>query len=71
VWNIAFWSSPRVEGSAPALPRLMVAATAVLVLLGTGLTVISGPLYSVTAETAGQLLDRQGYVQAVFDGVTP
>jgi multicomponent Na+:H+ antiporter subunit D len=71
VWNIAFWSSPRVEGSAPALPRLMVAATAVLVLLGTGLTVISGPLYSVTAETAGQLLDRQGYVQAVFDGVAP
>ncbi|HET6531434.1 MAG TPA: Na+/H+ antiporter subunit D [Actinoplanes sp.] len=71
VWNIAFWSSPRVEGSAPALPRLMVGATAVLVLLGTGLTVISGPLYSVTAETAGQLLDRQRYVQAVFDGATP
>jgi multicomponent Na+:H+ antiporter subunit D len=73
VWNIAFWSRPRAEPppTAPVLPKLMVAATAMLVLAGTGLTVVSGPLYAVTTETAVELLDRQRYVRAVFGGETP
>jgi multicomponent Na+:H+ antiporter subunit D len=73
VWNIAFWSRPRVEtrSTAPVLPKLMVVATAVLVLLGTGLTVVSGPLYAVTTETAAELLDRQLYVRAVFGEEMP
>jgi multicomponent Na+:H+ antiporter subunit D len=43
----------------------------VLVLLGTGLTVVSGPLYAVTTEAAAELLDRQRYVRAVFGEATP
>ena len=53
--------TPPVETRRPpagVLPRLMVASTLALVVLGTGLTVIAGPLFDVTAEAAAELLDR-------------
>jgi multicomponent Na+:H+ antiporter subunit D len=78
VWNLAFWRTPRVEtpeddGVVPGrgLPRLMVGATLALVVLGTGLTVVSGPLFDVTSQAATELLDREPYVRAVFPGVAP
>ena len=54
----------------PVLPSLMVAATLVLVVLGVGLTVVAGPLFHFSSDTAATLLERQPYVRAVFpDGV--
>jgi multicomponent Na+:H+ antiporter subunit D len=49
----------------------MVGATLALVVLGTGLTVVSGPLYDVTTQAATELREREPYVRAVFPGVTP
>jgi multicomponent Na+:H+ antiporter subunit D len=73
VWNLAFWGTPRVEpttGDSPApnpvLPRLMVGSTLALVVLGTGLTVVAGPLSDLTARAAAELRDRAPYVQAVL-----
>ncbi|MCA2218864.1 Na+/H+ antiporter subunit D [Jidongwangia harbinensis] len=77
VWNLAFWSSPRAGTSARTaargrvLPRLMVGSTLALVLLGTGLTVVAGPLFDVTTRAATELLDREPYVRAVFAEESP
>jgi multicomponent Na+:H+ antiporter subunit D len=78
VWNLAFWRTPRVETPAVddavpvrVLPRLMVGSTLALVVLGTGLTVVSGPLFDVTTRAAAELLDREPYVHAVFPEESP
>ncbi|WP_250032807.1 Na+/H+ antiporter subunit D [Paractinoplanes maris] len=78
VWNLAFWRTPRPEtvaadgaASVRVLPRLMVGATLALVVLGTGLTVVSGPLFDVTGQAAQELLDREPYIQAVFPEEAP
>ncbi|MEQ4303139.1 Na+/H+ antiporter subunit D [Plantactinospora sp. B6F1] len=73
VWSLAFWRPPRLadpEASA-RLPRLMVGATTVLVLLGVGLTVAAGPLFAVSAQAADDLRERAPYVRAVFPGGPP
>jgi multicomponent Na+:H+ antiporter subunit D len=49
----------------------MVGSTCALVLLGTGLTVVSGPLFDVTSRAATELRDREPYVRAVFAEETP
>ncbi|SNY68944.1 Na+/H+ antiporter subunit D [Paractinoplanes atraurantiacus] len=69
VWNLAFWRVP--PASAPArspLPPLMVGSTLALVVLGVGLTVVAGPLFEIGDQAAGGLLERSGYVEAVFGG---
>jgi multicomponent Na+:H+ antiporter subunit D len=79
VWNLAFWSTPQPptpldDDDAVAgreLPRLMVGSTLALVVLGTGLTLVSGPLYQLTSAAAAELLDRAPYVQAVFAEESP
>jgi len=55
----------------PVLPPLMVASTLALVVLGVGLTVVAGPLFDVSADSATQLLERQPYVRAVFPDGAP
>ncbi|WP_222192678.1 Na+/H+ antiporter subunit D [Modestobacter italicus] len=57
------------EDRAPSLqplPGVMTAATAVMVALTVGLTVIAGPLYGMTDRAAGDLLDRTPYIEAVY-----
>jgi multicomponent Na+:H+ antiporter subunit D len=78
VWNLAFWRTPREQEPAAAspvtgrvLPRLMVGATLALVVLGNGLTVVSGPLFDVTSRAAAELRDREPYVRAVFGEESP
>ncbi|MET7970726.1 Na+/H+ antiporter subunit D [Micromonospora sp. NPDC005305] len=68
VWNIAFWRAPRLVTAGPPvrLPRLMVGATAALVLLGLVLTLAAGPLFRVTADAATDLRQRTPYVRAVL-----
>jgi multicomponent Na+:H+ antiporter subunit D len=48
------------------LPRVMVGATAAMVVVTVGLTVLAGPLYGVAERAAEDLLDRTPYVSAVF-----
>jgi multicomponent Na+:H+ antiporter subunit D len=78
VWNLAFWRTPPAQipaggavVTAQVLPRLMVGSTLALVILGTGLTVVSGPLFDVTSRAAGELRDREPYVRAVFAEESP
>jgi multicomponent Na+:H+ antiporter subunit D len=52
------------------LPRTMVGATAVLIALSLGLTVVAGPVMAFTGRAAQDVLVREGYVSAVLpDGV--
>jgi multicomponent Na+:H+ antiporter subunit D len=48
------------------LPRPMVATAAVCVLLGVGITVVSGPLYGFTQRAATDIVGGQSYVRAVL-----
>jgi multicomponent Na+:H+ antiporter subunit D len=50
------------------LPRVMVGATAAMVVVTVSLTVLAGPLYGVADRAAKDLLDRDPYVSAVFGG---
>jgi multicomponent Na+:H+ antiporter subunit D len=50
------------------LPRVMVGATAAMVVVTVGLTALAGPLYGVAERAAEDLLDRTPYVSAVFGG---
>jgi multicomponent Na+:H+ antiporter subunit D len=65
--------SPNGASAAPsrAMPRLMVGATLALVVLGTGLTVVAGPLSEFTGQAATELRDREPYVRAVFAQESP
>jgi multicomponent Na+:H+ antiporter subunit D len=56
------------EPSLRPLPRVMVGATAAMVVVTVGLTVVAGPLYAVAERAAEDLLDRTPYVSAVFGG---
>ncbi|MFD6564800.1 Na+/H+ antiporter subunit D [Micromonospora profundi] len=73
VWNIAFWRAPQLDTTDPVvrLPTLMVGATVGLVVFGLALTVLAGPLFNVTADSAADLLSRTPYVRAVFPGGAP
>ncbi|ROT32835.1 Na+/H+ antiporter subunit D [Micromonospora sp. HM5-17] len=72
-WNLAFWHAPRAADrrAAPELPRLMVGATAALVLFGLLLTVAAGPIFAVGVGAAEDLHRRTPYVDAVFPGGAP
>ncbi|MEU8659020.1 Na+/H+ antiporter subunit D [Actinoplanes philippinensis] len=67
VWNLAFWRSPATPDAAPLRsPRLMVTPTAALVVAGVMITLVAGPLYSLTDTVAEDLLARTPYVEAVL-----
>ncbi len=53
------------------LPWVMVAATAAMVVVTVGLTVVAGPLYAVAERAAGDLIDRTPYISAVFGAEDP
>jgi multicomponent Na+:H+ antiporter subunit D len=83
VWSLAFWRRPHADmpgvgestdapvRTRPGLPRLMVTSTLALVVLGTAITAVAGPLFAISADAAAQLRDRQPYVRAVFPDGTP
>ncbi len=65
-WNKAFWQGAPEEPGPSTLPPGMVGATAALVVVGVGLTVVAGPLYGYAARAAETLRDRDQYVVAVL-----
>jgi multicomponent Na+:H+ antiporter subunit D len=48
------------------MPLAMVATATVLVLLGVGITVVSGPLYGYAERSATDIVDGASYVRAVL-----
>jgi multicomponent Na+:H+ antiporter subunit D len=50
------------------LPRVMVGATAAMVVVTVALTALAGPLYGITERASTDLLDRTPYLTAVFGG---
>jgi multicomponent Na+:H+ antiporter subunit D len=73
VWGRAFWRAPSaaVLAGPRRLPAGMLAPTAVLVVVGVGLSVVAGPLYGITDRAAADLLARTPYISAVFPGGPP
>ena len=78
VWVEVFWGpvapvvpdadlEDAVDVGVERTPPLMLGAAAVAVVGGLLLTVVAGPLYGLSARAADDLLDRDGYVQAVLD----
>jgi multicomponent Na+:H+ antiporter subunit D len=49
----------------------MVGATAAMVVVTVGLTVVAGPLYGVAERAAEDLRDRTPYISAVFGAEEP
>jgi multicomponent Na+:H+ antiporter subunit D len=70
VWEEAFWkpAPDHALGSAhqPRLGAAILAPVTLLVSLTIGLSVAAGPVYDLTARAAQELLNRNGYVRAVF-----
>ncbi|WP_369045501.1 Na+/H+ antiporter subunit D [Sinomonas sp. P10A9] len=76
VWSRVFWRraedalSPAPTllqpAAANAMPVPMLSATAGLVVVGLALTVFAGPLYRLSEQAAGEMLDRSPYISAVL-----
>jgi multicomponent Na+:H+ antiporter subunit D len=74
IWMGAFWSPAEVEPPPGHVvpnrfggPVLMVLPTVALVVCSLAVAVAAGPLYALSERTAGDLLDRQGYIDAVIE----
>lgn len=65
-WNKAFWQTPPQEIPKMKLPHGMVRSTVALVVLGVGLTVFAGPLYSYAQRSAATMMVPQNYIEAVL-----
>lgn len=50
----------------PLLPSGMVGATVGLVAIGLALTIFAGPLFELSGDAAGAMLERQPYIEAVL-----
>ena len=65
-WNKAFWQTPPQEIPKMKLPKGMVRSAVALVVLGVGLTVFAGPLYSYAQRSASTMMAPQNYIEAVL-----
>jgi multicomponent Na+:H+ antiporter subunit D len=52
-------------------PVAMVVPAAVLVVLGSALTLVAGPLYGLTDRAASDLREQIPYIEAVLPGGAP
>lgn len=67
IWTKAFWGEPTCDR--PRSPeRLHLVAIGLLVSFSVTLAIAAEPLYGWASETAGQLLDTDGYVRSVLAG---
>ena len=56
--------------STRSIPRIMVAATAAMVVLSVSLTVFAGPLYDVSSRAGDNIDGPEYYITVVFTGVS-
>ncbi|MGH8828287.1 MAG: proton-conducting transporter membrane subunit, partial [Jiangellaceae bacterium] len=63
--------SDRTPGDPRPLPVAMMWPTAALVVLGSALTLLAGPLYDFTDRAAHDLRERTPYIEAVLPGGEP
>src|SRR3954447_22086417 len=70
LWEESFWKPAAMSASSPApqppVGLSILAPIVFLVSLTLGLTALAGPVSSVTARAAEQLLDRNAYIRAVL-----
>lgn len=74
LWEESFWKPASVPSSSVARPRLgaaILAPIVFLVSLTLALTILAGPISSMTMRAAEQLLDRNTYVRAVLGEEVP
>jgi multicomponent Na+:H+ antiporter subunit D len=74
LWEESFWKPASVPSSSVARPRLgaaILAPIVFLVSLTMALTILAGPISSMTMRAAEQLLDRNTYVRAVLGEEVP
>ncbi|MBW3659572.1 MAG: Na+/H+ antiporter subunit D, partial [Actinobacteria bacterium] len=75
IWNGVFWGGPTEDppvgdiptAAARGFPRLMVAATATLVVSSLAFVVAVGPINDLSQRAASDLLERTPYIDAVLD----
>jgi multicomponent Na+:H+ antiporter subunit D len=65
-WNKAFWQPAPQPLPARRVPRGMAWSAGALIVASLALTVGAGPLFAYTTRTAGDLVARSPYVQAVL-----
>lgn len=73
IWSSVFWGEPedavvvaRLEPGVTKVPTLMMAPTVFVVALSVALLVFAGPLYDLAERAAADLMDPQGYIDAVL-----
>jgi len=66
LWDEAFWKPADAPPVSPRPAPLLLVPVAALGALILGMTVAAGPLFETTTRAAGQLLDPQGYIEAVL-----
>jgi multicomponent Na+:H+ antiporter subunit D len=73
IWSNVFWGEPedgeianRLKPGVTKVPILMTASTVVVVGLSLALLVFAGPLYDLAERAAADLLNPQGYIDAVL-----
>ena len=73
IWSSVFWGESddaavmaRLAPGVKRVPMLMTAATVVVVGLSLALLVFAGPLYDLAERAATDLLNPQGYIDAVL-----
>ena len=79
IWAGVFWGRPddpvpalvEVEGPALRAAPLMTVATAAMLGVTLVVPVFAGSVWDLSVRAAEQLLDRQGYAAAVFEGSSP
>ena len=74
LWEESFWKPASVPSSSVGRPRLgaaILAPIVFLVSLTIALTVLAGPVSTMTMRAAEQLLDRNAYVHAVLGEGVP
>jgi multicomponent Na+:H+ antiporter subunit D len=69
IWAEAFWKGPdRADDDEPSepTPPTMLIPVAALALITVLVGLLAGPAFTLASRTADQLLDRQGYIDAVM-----
>ena len=68
IWNEVYWKKEPENVEHDKVSRRAVAATSLLIAGVVLMGVFAGPLLGLCQEAAEQILDSEGYIQAVMGG---